>query len=109
LAFAKNKEISSLTLYSLVLLVFYAHLIFLSVLSLKEYIESYPVRVNADHVVFTYHPTEDGAYVIAVNHSEEDKDPGFVFAPGCEVEQVIYGDMGQIKAYDAIVLKVRVK
>lgn len=72
----------------------------------REYVEAYPVQVSGENVVMTWHPEGNGGYVIAINHSAEDKDPGFKIADGYEVEKVIYGEQSVIGKYDAVILKL---
>ena len=62
--------------------------------------------VSGDDVVFTYHPSDDGAYVVVLNHSDAEKPFEITLKNGLEVKDIIYGELGKIKPFDAVIIKV---
>lgn len=73
----------------------------------KEHINSLPVKTDAKDVALTYHPDKDGGYIVAINHSSEEKTLNVDLSESLKIEKVIYGDSEKIKPYDACVLKLK--
>lgn len=82
------------------------HLVYKKVFA--DYIENQPVKLSNEDLVYTYHPTEDGAYIVVLNHFAEDKEFTLELKD-LSVEKVYYGENGKIKAYDACVIKLSKK
>ena len=72
-----------------------------------DYISALPISVDATDVVFTYHPTDDGAYAVLINHSDTQKEINLDLKNNFSIESVIYGDKNIIKPYDACILKLK--
>lgn len=72
-----------------------------------EHAKSYPVRVSDKDLLFTYHPIDEGAYVVILNHFNEEKSFTLECNCGYKVEKIYYGSCEKIGAYDACVIKVR--
>lgn len=68
-----------------------------------------PVSVSGEDVIFTYHPTEDGCYLVLINTGDREQS----FTVECDVpfavEKVYYGSKKTVKPYDACVLRLSVK
>lgn len=73
----------------------------------KKHIDNLPISLQAKGVVFTYHPASDGAYFVAINHSDSEKPLNLDLKGNYEIESVVYGDAKTIKPYDACVLKLK--
>lgn len=71
-----------------------------------DYIDALPISIDATDVVFTYHPTRDGAYAVIINHSDTQKEIGLNLKNKFTLQSVIYGDDKIIKPFDACVLKL---
>ena len=80
------------------------HLIYKKIFA--DIINNSPVMVSGDDVVFTYHPSDDGAYVVVLNHSDAEKPFEITLKNGLEVKDIIYGELGKIKPFDAVIIKV---
>ena len=74
---------------------------------LKDHIDALPVSLQAKDVVFTLHPDADGAYLVAINHSDAAKPLNLDLKGNYEIESVVYGDAETIKPYDACVFKLK--
>ena len=83
------------------------HLVYKKVFA--DYIENQPVKLSDEDLVFTYHPTDDGGYVVILNHFGEDKEFKITVKDSLCIEKVYYGDTNKIKAYDACVIKLKNK
>ena len=70
-------------------------------------INAYPYELSARDVVSTYHPADGGGYVVALNHSGEEKSFCLELAEGYSVDRVYYGEMGRIKPFDACIFKIK--
>ena len=71
-----------------------------------DIISNSPVMVSGEDVVFTYHPSENGSYIVVLNHSDTEKPFELTLKNGLEVKEVIYGEMGKIKPFDAVIIKL---
>ena len=71
-----------------------------------DHINNCPVEISNKDIINTYHPTEDGGFVVAINYYDEDKDFSVSLKDGYLVDKVYYGDIEKIKPYDACVFKV---
>ena len=71
-----------------------------------DHINNCPVEISNKDIVSTYHPAEDGGFVVAINHYGEEKDFSVSLKDGYLVDKVYYGDIEKIKPYDACVFKV---
>lgn len=72
-----------------------------------EHINNKPVLVTGDALAVTYHPTDDGCTVVAINHYGEEKPFEAIPSEGYTVDKVIYGENGTVKPYDACIFKLR--
>lgn len=72
-----------------------------------KHIESLDVRVDDKEIAITYHPDEDGGFIVAVNHSACEKALDIKLKSGLEVERVIYGDEKTIKPFNACVINLK--
>ncbi len=70
-------------------------------------LQALPVALRTDGVVATYHPLDDGAYVVAINHSGEQQTLTWELKEGYEIQSVLYGDAETVRAYDACVLQLK--
>ena len=68
---------------------------------------SYPVKVLGDNIVMTYHPSDDGGYVVLLNHYKDEKNFELKLNDGYTVEKVYYGENGKINPFDACVIKIK--
>lgn len=66
-------------------------------------------EVLGENVISTYHPTEDGAFIVALNHYGDEKAFELKIKKGYSVEKVYYGEIGKIKPYDACIFKMAKK
>lgn len=57
----------------------------------------------------TYHPTEDGVYIVLYNLSAEVTDPMINIAEDYCLDKVYYGSIDAIGAYDTCVFRVNKK
>ncbi len=73
----------------------------------KDRIDAISVDIQTKDVVFTLHPKADGAYLVAINHSDSEKNLNIDLKCNYETESIIYGDEKKIKPYDACVFKLR--
>lgn len=73
----------------------------------KDHIDALPLGLQAKDVVFTLHPTSDGTYLVAINHSGSEKPLNLDLKGNYEIENVLYGDEETIKPYDACILKLK--
>lgn len=80
------------------------HLIYQKVF--EDCINNYPVKVSDKDLVLTYHPADDGAYVVILNHYNEKKEFTLEL-DGYTVDKVYYGENGKIKPFDACVIKIK--
>ena len=65
-----------------------------------------PVSVTNNELFTTYHPVEDGMYVVVVNHNSVEKKFSVNLREGYCMDKVYYGSMEEIAPYDACVFKV---
>lgn len=72
----------------------------------KEHIQALPVILDSEKVVFTYHPDENGGYVVAINHSDTERKLNFKFNKGQKISEVVYGSSETIKPFDASVIRI---
>ena len=68
---------------------------------------AYPVKVLGQDIVMTYHPAEDGGYVVLLNHYKDEKRFTLELDAGYAVDKVYYGDLNAVKAFDACVVKLK--
>jgi hypothetical protein len=73
----------------------------------KKHIDNLPISLQAKGVVFTCHPASDGAYFVAINHSDSEKPLNLDLKGNYEIESVVYGDQHQIMPYDACIFKLK--
>ncbi|MBE6680962.1 MAG: hypothetical protein E7600_01580 [Ruminococcaceae bacterium] len=71
-----------------------------------DYIAEYPYEISDNDLVSTYHETDDGAYVVVLNHTDTDKDLELSFKDGYTVENVLYGNKDKVKAFDGCIIKI---
>ena len=71
-----------------------------------EHIAACPFRCSNGDIVFTYHPAEDGGFVVVLNHNSEEKNFQFELEEGYSLSEVYYGNAEKIKPYDACVFKI---
>ncbi len=71
-----------------------------------DHINNCPVEISNKDIINTYHPTEDGGFVVAINYYGEDKDFSVSLKDGYSIDKVYYGDIEKIKPYDACVFKI---
>ncbi|MBR5235916.1 MAG: cellulase family glycosylhydrolase [Clostridia bacterium] len=72
-----------------------------------EYAKAYPICVNDEDMVLTYHDGEDGKYAVILNHSHEKKALDISFAKGFSIDKVIYGNAKSVGAWDGVILKLK--
>ena len=70
----------------------------------ENYIDKLPVKTNAENVVMTYHPTDNGVIVVIVNHSLEYKKLALDIKPEYKIKKIYYGEADKINAFDACVI-----
>ena len=68
---------------------------------------SYPVKVLGEDIVMTYHPDDNGGYVVLLNYYKDEKDFSLELNEGYSVEKVYYGENGKINPFDACVIKLK--
>ncbi len=73
----------------------------------KDHIRTTPVSLDAEDVVFTLHPEDNGAYLVAINHSDSEKPLNLNLKGNYEIESVVYGDEKKIKPYDSCIFKLK--
>lgn len=73
----------------------------------KDHIDALPAKVADNDIAVTYHPEKDGGYIVAINHSAEEKALNISLCNNLKIEKVIYGDIEIIKPYDACILKIK--
>lgn len=73
----------------------------------KDHINAMPVNLQAKEVVFTLHPEVNGAYLVAINHSDSEKPLNINLKGHYQIESIIYGNEKIIKPYDACVFKLK--
>ena len=73
----------------------------------KDHIEALPARTDTHGVAFTYHPYDDGAYLVAINHTDSEKELNLKLKDGYKVDIVVYGDDKTIKPFDACIIKLK--
>lgn len=73
----------------------------------KEYLESYPVRVNNPDAVLTCHGDEKDFTVVVLNHSDKEAQLDLSIKDGFVIDEVIYGSKNTIKPFDACIFKVK--
>ena len=71
----------------------------------NDIIEDYPVKVNGDGIVMTYH---DGI-VVVLNHSDKDSSLELSFKDGYSIGEIIYGSSDTVKAFDACIFNIKKK
>lgn len=71
----------------------------------EEYINQSPVSLDND-LVYTYHQTEDGAYIVILNHSNEEKEFTLTLKSEYRIQRVCYGEENFINPYDACIIKI---
>ena len=71
-----------------------------------DYISEYPYAVSDNDLVSTYHETENGAYVVVLNHTDKDKELEFSLKDGYRIENVLYGSKDKVKAFDGCIIKI---
>lgn len=54
----------------------------------------------------TYHPTDNGAFAVILNHRGENRLFALEIEKGYAVDKVYYGSATEINAYDACVFKI---
>ena len=72
----------------------------------EKHINSYPVSVNDKELMLTYHPTDDGAIVVVLNHYGDTKEFSVNTNGNFKTDKVYYGSTEKIGAYDACVFKI---
>lgn len=72
----------------------------------EEKIKTLPVMAESDDCLWTLNEDENGSYMVLVNHSKTAKNPSLKLT-GYEIEEVIYGSTDEIKAFDALILKLK--
>ena len=73
----------------------------------EKALASYPVKVLGEDIVMTYHPDDDGGYVVLLNHFEDEKNFSLTLDEGYSIEKVYYGENGKVKPFDACVIKIK--
>ncbi|MBR6646075.1 MAG: hypothetical protein IKL09_01000 [Clostridia bacterium] len=73
----------------------------------EKQIKNYPVKLNNSDLIFTYHPAEDGGFVIVLNHHSDEKDFTIELEAGYSVDKIYYGNVNKVAPYDALVLKLK--
>ena len=72
----------------------------------QKHIENYPVKLNNQDLILTYHPTSNGGLVIILNHHSDEKKVEFELSDGYSVKKIYYGNIETIAPYDAVVIEV---
>lgn len=73
----------------------------------EKQIKNYPVKLTNSDLIFTYHPAEDGGFVIVLNHHSDEKDFTIELEAGYSVDKIYYGNVNKVAPYDALVLKLK--
>lgn len=72
-----------------------------------QHIDKLDVKVEDREIALTYHPDEDGGFLVAVNHSKNRKMLDIKLKKGLETDRVIYGNQEFIEPFDACVIKLK--
>ena len=75
----------------------------------KDHINDLPVGIDTNDVVCTVHSDDKNTYLVAINHSSEEKELKINLKGNFETQKVLYGEENIIKAFDACVLKLKSK
>ena len=73
----------------------------------NEYIFDKPVLVTNQDLITTYHITNDGMYIVVLNHYDKEKTFELKINEPYAFDKVCYGDQCKVGAFDACVLKIR--
>ncbi len=71
-----------------------------------DYIAEYPFTISDNDLVSTFHETDDGGYVVVLNHTDKDRDLVLSLKDGYKIEEVLYGKADKVKAFDGCVVKI---
>ena len=71
-----------------------------------EYSNRYPIRLSDKELVMTYHSTDDGAFVVIINHHGEEKFFTVEIENAYAIDKTYYGNIGKISPYDACVFSI---
>lgn len=72
----------------------------------KDYIDNIPVALSDNNLIMTYHPSENGAYIVILNHYDKEKSFTMEIDKAYTLEKVFYGSVDKINAFDACILKI---
>ena len=70
----------------------------------KNITEKHSVKSDNPYIAVTEHIEENNCYCVAVNHSPNCQKPEFIFN-NCNIDKVYYGNIDEIKPFDAVVFK----
>ncbi len=73
----------------------------------QDFIKKSPVKIKNKNVVSTYHKTDDGIIVVMINHTDKGQNPDIEVDKNYNLEKIYYGNIDNINAFDACVLKYR--
>lgn len=71
-----------------------------------EYLAAVPLKTEAKNVAVTWHPVEDGAFAVLINHSDQAQELELKLAAGYRLERVYFGDGETIQPWNACVIKL---
>jgi len=72
----------------------------------KDVIEASHVKLSGDGLVYTYHPGDDFAYIVILNHSDEVKDYSIEIPENYHIDHICYGDKSTVSPFDAVIIKI---
>ncbi len=72
----------------------------------KDYVNNMPVSVKGENLIKTFHPEENGGYIVIINHDNYEKNIEIDFNEGVSLNKVCYGNTDKIAPFDATVIKV---
>ncbi len=73
----------------------------------NEYVDSKPILVTNRELITTYHITDDGMYIVILNHYDQEKTFNLEIKESYIIDKVCYGDIDKVGAFDSCVLKFR--
>ena len=74
-----------------------------------DYIRQYPFAISETELVSTFHVADDGAYIVVLNHTDKIRPLALSLEDGYEIENVLYGNINEVKAFDGCIVKIRNK
>ena len=72
----------------------------------KDHVNNMPVKVQGENLIKTYHPEENGGYVVIINHDNYEKNIEITFDEGYDLKKLCYGNLDKIAPFDATVIHI---